>query len=159
MGINERKHQAWNFWSAFIFFGLVVLVGFLLKKKDIDIEDITLKQALVIILASYRMTRVLVFEKIFKYLRDVLKKRENLYVIGTLSSIITCPWCSGVWVTLIVVIFYYLVPYGILLDYLLAVAGVASILILYSNMLQMRAERKQRIHERHKSAGEYFEHH
>ena len=25
--INERKHQAWNFWSAFIFFGLVAVCG------------------------------------------------------------------------------------------------------------------------------------
>ena len=60
------------------------------------------------------MTRILVFEKIFKYLRDVLKKREDLYVIGTFHSIITCPWCAGVWVTLIIVVFYFLVPYGYL---------------------------------------------
>ena len=144
--MNERKHQAWNFWSAFVFFGLVVLVGFLLEKKGMDIEDITLKQAIVIILASYRMTRILVFEKIFKYFRDALKKREDLYVIGTLSSIITCPWCAGVWVTMIIIVFYFLVPYGILMVYVLAMAGIASILILYSNMLHMRTERKQRIH-------------
>ena len=41
--MNERKHQAWNFWSAFVFFGLVVLVGFLLEKKGVDIKEITLK--------------------------------------------------------------------------------------------------------------------
>jgi hypothetical protein len=159
MGRNERKHQAWNFWSAFVFFGLVILFGYLLDRKGIRIEDITLKEALVIILASFRMTRIIVFEKIFKYLRDALKKREDLYVIGTLSSVITCPWCSGVWVTLIIIIFYYLVPYGILLDYVLALAGLASLLILYSNMIQMRAERKQRIHERHKTEeGPVFEH-
>ena len=62
---NERKHQAWNFWSAFVFFGLVVLVGYLLQLKGVEIEEITLKEAIVIILASYRMTRILVFEKIF----------------------------------------------------------------------------------------------
>ena len=151
MGRNERKHQAWNFWSAFVFFGLVVLFGYLFEKKGIKIEDITVKEAIVIILASYRMTRILVFEKIFKYFRDSLKRREDLYLIGTLSSIITCPWCAGVWVTLVIIIFYYLVPYGILLDYVLALSGLASLMILYSNMMQMRADRKQRIHERHKS--------
>ncbi len=148
--MNERKHQAWNFWSAFFFFGMIVLVGYLLDKKGVDIEDITLKEAIVIILASYRMTRILVFEKIFKYFRDVLKRREDLYVLGTISSIITCPWCAGVWVTLTIIVFYYLVPYGILLAYVLALAGLASIVILYSNMLHMRTERKQRIHQKQK---------
>ena len=149
--INERKHQAWNFWSAFVFFGLVVLVGYLLEKKGVDIEEITLKEAIVIILASYRMTRILVFEKIFKFFRDALKKREDLYLIGTLSSIITCPWCAGVWVTLTMVVFYYLLPYGILLAYVLALSGIASIIILYSNMMHMRTERKQRIHQKQKN--------
>ena len=149
---NERKHQAWNFWSAFFFFGMVVLVGYLLEKKGIDIEDITIKEAIVIILASYRMTRILVFEKIFKYFRDVLKKRESLYLIGTLSSIITCPWCAGVWVTLTIVVFYYLVPYGVVLTYVLALAGIASIVILYSNMMHMKTEHKQRIHQKQKKS-------
>ncbi|MFH0758757.1 MAG: DUF1360 domain-containing protein [Bacteroidota bacterium] len=154
--MSERKHQAWNFWSAFFFFAMVLLVGYLFEKKGIEIEDITLKEAIVIVLASYRMTRIIVFEKIFKYLRDMVKQRDKLYIIGTVGNIITCPWCAGVWVTLIIVVFYYLVPYGTLLTYVLALAGVASIVILYSNMLQMRADRKQRIHERNKSLGENF---
>jgi hypothetical protein len=150
--MNERKHQAWNFWSAFVFFGAVVLVGHLLEKKGVDIEEITMKQAVVIILASYRMTRILVFEKIFKYLRNVMKKREGLYVIGTLHSIITCPWCAGVWVTLVIIVFYFLVPYGVVLTYVLALAGVASMVILLSNILHMYTEGKQRIHQRDKGS-------
>jgi len=149
---NERKHQAWNFWSAFFFFGLLFLVGYLLEMDGDDIRDITFKEAVIIILASYRMTRILVFEKIFKYLRDVLKKREGLYVIGTLSSIITCPWCMGVWVTLVIIIFYYLIPYGALLVYVMALAGVASLIILISNLLHMWTEGKQKIHRKNKTS-------
>jgi len=148
--MNERKHQAWNFWSAFVFFGAMILVGYLLNQKGVDITDLTFKEALFIVLATYRMTRILVFEKIFKYFRDVLKKREDLYVVGTLSSIITCPWCAGVWVTLSIIVFYYLVPYGVLLVYVLALAGLASIVILLSNLLHMYTEGKQRIHQREK---------
>ncbi len=150
--MNERKHQAWNFWSAFVFFGAVVLVGYLLQKKEVDITALTLKEAVVIILASYRMTRILVFEKIFKYLRNVLKKREGLYVIGTLHSIITCPWCAGVWVTLTIIVFYFLVPFGVVLVYVLALAGIASMVILASNLLHMYTERRQRIHNREKGS-------
>jgi hypothetical protein len=148
--INERKHQAWNFWSAFAYFALVVLVGYLMEKKGVDIKEITFKEASVIILATYRMTRILVFEKIFKYLRDVLRRREDYYLIGTLSSIITCPWCAGVWVTLVIIVFYFLVPYGDLLVYVLALAGIASLVILISNLLHMWTEGKQRIHQKDK---------
>jgi hypothetical protein len=148
--LNERKHQAWNFWSAFVFLSAVGLVGYLLMKKGVDMEELTFKQALVIILASYRMTRILVFEKIFKYFRDVLKRRENMYVIGTIHAMITCPWCAGVWVTLIIIVVYFLVPFGILLVYVLALAGLASMMILLSNLLHMYTERRQRIHQKEK---------
>jgi hypothetical protein len=150
--MNERKHQAWNFWSAFFFFGAVVLVGYLLRIKGVDITKLTFKEALIIVLATYRMTRILVFEKIFKYLRDVLKRREDLYLLGTLSSIITCPWCAGVWVTLLTVVFYFLVPFGVVLVYVLALAGLASMVILLSNLLHMHTEQKQRIHHREKNS-------
>jgi hypothetical protein len=148
--LNERKHQAWNFWSVFVFLCAIGFVGFFLEKKGIDIRDLSLKEAVLVILASYRMTRILVFEKIFKYLREILRRRQNLYVIGTLHSIITCPWCAGVWVTLIIIVFYFLVPYGTLLVYVLALAGLTSMVILISNLLHMYTERRQRIHNREK---------
>ncbi len=148
--MNERKHQAWNFWSAFVFLGAVVLVGYFLKRKGVDIRNLTLKEAIVIILASYRMTRILVFEKILKHFRDALKRRENLYVIGTIHSMVTCPWCAGVWITLIMILFYFLVPFGDLLVYVLALAGLASMMILVSNLLHMYTERRQRIHQKEK---------
>jgi len=148
--LNERKHQAWNFWSVFVFFGAIVLVGHFLKREGVDIRDLTMKEAVLVILASYRMTRILVFEKIFKYFRDAMKKRHDLYIIGTINSMITCPWCAGVWVTLIIVVFYFLIPYGDLLVYVLALAGLASMVILISNLLHMYTERRQRIHQKEK---------
>ena len=125
-----------------------MLVGHFLNRAEIDIRDLTMKEAVLVILASYRMTRILVFEKILKAFRDALKRRENLYVIGTIHSMVTCPWCAGVWVTLIIIVFYFLVPYGPLLVYVLALAGLASMLILVSNLLHMYTERRQRIHQK-----------
>ena len=148
--LNEGKHQAWNFWSAFVFLGAVVLVGHFLNREGIDIRDLTMKEAVLVILASYRMTRILVYEKILKHFRDALKRRENLYVIGTIHSMVTCPWCAGVWVTLIIIVFYFLVPYGALMVYVLALAGLASMVILVSNLLHMYTERRQRIHQKDK---------
>jgi hypothetical protein len=151
--MSEKKHQSWNFWSAFVFFGMVALFGFLFERKGIDIREMGLKEALIIILASYRLTRVLVFEKIFKYFRDVVKSRSHLYIIGTISSIITCPWCAGVWMTLVITVFYFLVPYGYLLCIVLALAGIASLFTILSNMMQMNAEMKQREHHKQREEG------
>jgi hypothetical protein len=148
--LNERKHQAWNFWSAFVFLGAVVLVGYLLKQKGVDMTELTFKEALLIILSSTRMTRILVFEKILKHFRDALKRRENLYIIGTIHSMVTCPWCAGVWVTLFIIVLYFLVPYGTVLVYVLALAGLATVVILLSNLLHMYTERRQRIHQKDK---------
>jgi len=147
---NERKHQAWNFWSAFVFLGAVWLVAFFLKREGMDMRDLTLKEALLIILATTRLTRILVFEKILKHFRDALKRREHLYVIGTIHSMVTCPWCAGVWMTLIIIVFYYLIPYGELLIYVLALSILASMMILVSNLLHMYTERRQRIHQKEK---------
>jgi len=130
----------------------VVLVGFLLKRKGFDIQDISFRDAVVIVLASFRMTRILVFEKIFKYLRDEVKRKEDYYVIGTIRFIITCPWCMGVWTTLVIIVFYYLVPYGDLLTYVLALAGVASIVILIANLMHMWTENVQRAYHRNKQS-------
>ena len=147
---NERKHQAWNFWSAFVFLGATALVGFFLDREGVDVRNLNFKEALVLILASFRLTRILVFERILKHFRDALKRREHLYVIGTIHSMVTCPWCAGVWMTLLIIVFYYLVPYGELLVYVLALAGLASMLILVSNLLHMYTERRQRIHQKEK---------
>jgi hypothetical protein len=148
--LNERKHQAWNFWSAFVFLGAVWLVAFFLKREGMDIRDLTLKEALLVILATTRLTRILVFEKILKHFRDALKRRQHLYVIGTIHSMVTCPWCAGVWMTLIILVFYYLIPYGELLIYVLALSSLASMMILVSNLLHMYTERRQRIHQKEK---------
>ena len=149
---KDPRHNAWNFSSVFFFFLLLAGTGFLLRKKGIDIKEMAFRESLVIVLATYRLTRIVVFEQIFKFIRNTLKRHKDHYVIGTIHAIITCPWCSGVWVSLIIIFFYYLVPFGDLMTYVLALAGIASLLILLSNLTHMWAERKQRLHRRDKNS-------
>ena len=149
--MNDRKHNAWNFSSVFFFFVLLAGTGYLFQKRGIDITEMTLKESIVIVLAIYRLTRIIVFEQIFKFLRNSLKQHKDLYLIGTIYSIVTCPWCTGVWVSWMILVFYYIIPYGDLMTYVLALAGVASVIILYSNLTHMWAEKKQRIHRKDKT--------
>ncbi len=97
----NSKQNAWNFASLFVYFILLVLVGYLLEREKIDITSLTFRDLAFITLATYRLTRIVVFEKIFKFCRDFVRARQDYKVFNTIRYIITCPWCAGVWMALV----------------------------------------------------------
>jgi hypothetical protein len=121
----------------------VVILGYYFNKKSIKVEDIKLWDVVLLSLATYRLTRILVFDKIFKIVRDFIKSRSRLYVFQVIKEIITCPWCAGVWVALVVVILYYLVPYGNLFVYLMVISVIASFFVVTINFIGLSTEEKQ----------------
>lgn len=149
--MDNTKQNAWNFASIFVYIALLILVGYIMEKRGYEITNITIKDLIIVALASFRMTRILVFEKILKFIRDFTKSKQNLYILNTVRYIVTCPWCAGVWVTLFIVVLYFLVPYGIFLVYILALSGVASFIVLMANFIGLKIEEKQsEIHPRKK---------
>ncbi len=145
--MNNQKQNFLNFLSIFIFFGLIMLVGYIMKENGHNIRKISTQDLILVILASYRITRIVVFEKIFKFARDLIKNQNRYYFFSTLEFIVTCPWCAGVWVVLITLIFFYLIPFGDLLVYALAIAGVASFIVQTVNLIGLHLEQKQ--HDKH----------
>ena len=139
----NSKQNAWNFASLFVYFLLLVVVGYLLDKEKIDVTQLTFRDLIFITLATYRLTRIVVFEKIFKFCRDFVKAHQDYKVFNTIRFIITCPWCAGVWMALVTVVFYLLVPYGKFLVYILAISGVASFLVMLVNAIGLVVEEKQ----------------
>jgi hypothetical protein len=95
------------------------------------------------VLASYRLTRILVFDKIFKLFRDFFRAHQRLYIFFVIKEIITCPWCAGVWVALTIVAIYFLVPFGQLFIILMAISGVASFVVIMVNYVGLSTEEKQ----------------
>jgi hypothetical protein len=142
--MNNTRENAWNFASLFLFFALAAVTGYFMKAGNIDINDISTTELIILTLAIYRVTRVVVFEKIFKYFRDFVKANNRVYFMRTLCFIITCPWCAGVWIALIMVVFYYFIPYGVLLVYIMALSGVASFLVMLSNYLGLGVYEKEK---------------
>ena len=141
--MDNTKQNALNFASLFVYLFLVIFVGIILEKNGFSVDKINLKDLIILTLASYRMTRILVFEKILKFFRDFVKSKQNYSVLITIRYIITCPWCAGVWITLLMVVLYFLVPYGKFLVYILALSGVASFLVLLANLVGLKIEEKQ----------------
>ncbi len=141
------KQNAWNFTSLFIYFGLIVFLGYILELHKFDIRELSIRDLILITLATYRLVRIIVFEKIFKFFRDFVKSRPDYYVLNTIKFIITCPWCMGVWAALFILVLYYFVPFGILLIYILAISGVASIIVTASNLLILNNKKMQKDNE------------
>ncbi len=108
-----------------------------------ELFDIPLIHLVILFLASFRLTHLIVFDKIATFIRDpfitvthqtgpdgqpmlhteIKADKGWRYWIGSLLS---CYWCVGVWASLVVVILYWLVPYSYPLLLILAIAGVAS---------------------------------
>ncbi|WP_258960955.1 DUF1360 domain-containing protein [Paenibacillus aquistagni] len=99
---------------------------------------------LILILASFRLTHLLVYD-------DITAPLRRLFVTTTivtldhgqqavqhevapkgprrwLGMLFTCHWCMGVWSSLILTLLWLFVPYAIWLLVILAVAGAAAII-------------------------------
>ncbi len=139
----NSQQKVWNFMATLFYILLLVLLGIGLKHKGINIEQVRIWEVILLALASFRLTRLLVFDKIFKFFRDFIRSISKLNVFYVVKEILSCPWCAGVWVALVNVALYFLVPFGNLFIYLLAIAGIASFLVLLVNYLGLSVEEKQ----------------
>lgn len=106
---------------------------------------ITLLNLLVLSLASFRLTRLLVFDKITEFIRDpffneiqeVNEEGEiEVYYLPKekgvkrfFGELLSCYWCTGIWASAAIVGMSLLSPeYSFPIILILAVAGLASIL-------------------------------
>ncbi|MCJ7840344.1 DUF1360 domain-containing protein [Lederbergia sp. NSJ-179] len=100
---------------------------------------------LLVSLAVFRLTRLLVYDQITEFIRrpfmqEYEERDENgkteIYLIprenglrGWIGQLISCYWCTGIWVTLFLLLIRWLYPeVADPLIYILSVAGAASII-------------------------------
>lgn len=140
---QTKTERIWNVVSMFVYVLLIIVLGALLNARGISAEDISVFELLLICIATYRMTRLIVYDRIFKLFRDISRSFENNGFGASVKTILTCPWCAGVWISLFNVAIYLLVPLGHLFIYIMAIAGIATFFQLGVNILGMVAEEKQ----------------
>jgi hypothetical protein len=104
---------------------------------------ITFLNLLILGLASFRLTRLIVFDKITEWIRtpffDEMEEEDENGVIEIyylpkkkglkkfFGELLSCYWCTGIWASVIVVVSFYLFPfYSTPIIVILAVAGLAS---------------------------------
>ena len=159
MAINadppSQKDTSWNFLATIFFIICLVALGYYLHNEGIKLQDTSILELFVMSLATYRLTRILVFDKIFKLFRDFIRSRSGWKVFYVIREIITCPWCAGVWVALTIVVLYYFVPFGKLFIYILAISGVASFFVILVNNIGLSTEEKQQRVKEIKAESDY----
>lgn len=107
--------------------------------------DITLMEFFVLSLASFRLTRLIVFDKITEFMRAPFfeetveidnEGKEEIYfvpkkgfIVGFVGELLSCYWCTGVWSSIGIYLFYFLWPtISIPILIVLALAGLSAII-------------------------------
>ena len=146
----------WNFLFSLLFITVFgTALWYLWEEGRLPIA-IPVFDFVLITLATFRLTRLFVYDKITQFVRDLFLRKEILegnpgewvmvrhaYVRGpfrTISELLACPWCFGVWAAATVAFFYFLTPYAWWPILVLAIAGVGTFLQLLSNMIGWKAE-------------------
>lgn len=142
----------WNFVFA-VFFAILVVMGAIILETEsrIRLTELSLTDYVLITLASWRLTRLFVYDAITKFFReqfwDVVKVGKTFKLekpkVGprrTLADLLSCVWCFGMWASATVAFFYLLTPYAVFPVVLLAVGAVASFLQIFSNLIGHKAE-------------------
>lgn len=144
---NFMREKVFNFVSIFVF--LIFLSGsiYLFQHIGFNIERISILDLVIITLATFRVIRMLMYEKVFGIIRYHINSRGEKMFFKSLGNIVKCPWCIGVWAALFIFDLHYLIPYGLYLSYILAISGVASVMVVAVNNLNYKSD----IYERERS--------
>lgn len=150
--IRVTDQYFWNLIFSLFFLGLVVLGGIILENEAYKpLREATLFDIALITLASWRVIRLFVYDKITAFFREQFldaRMTKTSIILSkpaggprrTLADLLSCPWCFGIWASAMVTFFYFLTPYAFYVTLFLAIASVATFLQLLANMVGWKAE-------------------
>jgi len=152
----KEDQNTWNF--VFSIFFICVLAAAIWAIRELNGEfpqEIPLFDFVLLALAAFRVTRLVVYDKIARWFRELFADTREFQENGilfvevkpygtgvrhTLHDLLQCPWCIGVWSALIVTFFYFVYPWAWIVILFLAVAGVSSLFQVVANLTGWRAE-------------------
>jgi hypothetical protein len=142
----------WNIIFTIFFVCLSFMAVVILDSEAYkEYGELTLVDFVLIALASFRVIRLVVYDKITAFFReqfyDVVEQKGKVLLVKpatgprrTLADLLTCPWCFGVWATAMIAFFYLLSPFAFFPILFLALSAVATFLQLLTNLIGWKAE-------------------
>lgn len=142
--MKMKKRIDW--WSIFfsLFFVYLMYFGYRIVIVDGGVPQyISVWDATIMMLATFRLTRLVVYDSITKWLRDLFEDAETFTFLGTIKILVHCPWCMGLWFALVVATAYFTSPFLWFFIFVLALGGMASFIQVLANLVGWSAEHKK----------------
>ena len=160
---QKEDQNIWNFVFSLFFIGVLGASIWAIRELTGGYPStIPVFDALLLALAAFRITRLLVYDKIARWFRELFADTVQFEEAGvsyvaikpygsglrhTIYDLLQCPWCIGVWSALIVTFFYFVFPWAWFVILFLAVAGASSLMQVSSNLIGWKAENTKRTTE------------
>lgn len=141
-----KKRIDW--WGIFfiLFFVLFVIVAYdIVQRAGVTSQSVSMWDAFLMMLATFRLTRLTVYDAITKWFRDLFVDGEEFTFVGTIKTLVHCPWCIGLWFAVIVAAAYFTTPFAWFFIFVLALGGAATLAQITANTLGWNAEYKKRL--------------
>lgn len=119
------------------------------------LTSVTLFDAIMMTFAAFRITRLVVYDKITRWFRELFVSKRDVERDGkqwveivplergfrhTIYDLLQCPWCIGIWSALVVVFCYFIFDWAWSVIFFLALAGASTLLQLLANSFGWKAE-------------------
>lgn len=128
--MDDKKNQdMWHFLFTIFFLMLVGVAVYYFREYGAGSEQISPFDFLILSLATYRLIRLFVYDDVMSYIHDYLRKFER-GPQKALTSLLSCPWCTGMWMALLVALLYFLSPLTWFFILVLALAGAGTFIEL-----------------------------
>lgn len=125
----------WNFSFSAIYLALLGLSIYILNFYGRLPIEISFLNFLILGLAVFRLTRLFVFDHITEDIRNYFGKFEN-GAGKTISVLLNCPWCTGIWMALITVFsFYFFPPFSWYAILVIALSGFGTFVDIVSRRI------------------------
>lgn len=134
-----KSQDIWNF--IFSVFFVLVLAAAVWEMKELRggyLVSVPPFDAFMMAFAAMRITRLIVYDKIARWFRDLFAYDNGFCT--TVRDLLMCPWCIGVWSSLVIVFCYFVYPWAWSVIFFLALAGMSSLLQVIANAVGWRAE-------------------
>jgi hypothetical protein len=156
--ISPKDDQNPRYAATIIIFIILVtlaIIIFILRDGQAP-ERIPPYDLVILALATFRLIRLFTYDQIMRVIRDLfIEKREFVDESGqvmvvrkkvlnggrrSLSDLVSCPWCMGIWVSFFTVFLYFFAPITRYLALVLALAALGSMIQIIMNGIGAKAE-------------------
>jgi len=159
MVVTSRPKEDQNTWnilfSAFFVTALVGALYYMWSVYGAFPQTVPVFDAILMSLAAFRVTRLVVYDKITRWFRELFVEKIEFQkdgvtwvdirsphqgFFGTVHDLLGCPWCIGFWSAIVIAFSYFMFPWAWFVIFFLALAGAGSLIQLLANMIGWKAE-------------------